>query len=102
MERKTLETEELFADGSYILYVNGTFRGDDAIGRWMYDFMCRYPNDMYYEKLAMMMRYDKETMCKAIADMRKKKEKKRKQRPKQKKQAKMQSGEAIVDKSVIF
>ncbi len=74
MERKTLETEELFADGSYILY----------------------------EKLAMMMRYDKETMCKAIADMRKKKEKKRKQRPKQKKQAKMQSGEAIVDKSVIF
>ena len=32
------ETGELFDDGSHILYVNGAYRDDSAIGKLMHDF----------------------------------------------------------------
>ena len=65
-----------FNDGSHILYVNGTYRGDDDLGKLMHDFSCTNPDDMYYEVLADRARYFKESkegieiMCKAMEDMR--------------------------------
>lgn len=65
-----------FGDGSYILYVNGEYRGDDDIGRLMHDFCCADAGDMHFEQMASRARYLKENpkgvgmMCKAMEDMR--------------------------------
>lgn len=65
-----------FGDGSYILYVNGEYRGDDDIGRLMHDFCCADAADMHFEQMASRARYLKENpkgvgmMCKAMEDMR--------------------------------
>ena len=67
--------KELFGDGSHIVYVNGKYRGDDAIGKLMHDFSCTNPDDMHYEALAERARYFKrdekgaETMCQVLEDM---------------------------------
>ena len=42
--------KKLFGDGSHIIYVNGAYRGNDAIGRLMHDFSCTNPNDMNYKE----------------------------------------------------
>ena len=66
----------LFGDGSYILYVNGKYRGNDEIDKLMHDFSCTDPDDMNYEALAKKARYFKKdtkgvaTMCKIMEDMR--------------------------------
>ena len=66
----------LFGDGSHIIYVNGKYRGNDEIGKLMYDFSCTNPDDMNYEALAKRARYFKQdkkgvaTMCKMMEDMR--------------------------------
>lgn len=76
VERKILETDEFFDDGSHILYVNGAYRGDSDIGKLMHDFSCTDADDMFYGKLADRVRYFKEdakgveSMCKAIEEMR--------------------------------
>ncbi len=70
------EKKVLFGDGSHILYVNGTYRGDDEIGKLMHDFSCTDPDDMNYEALAKKARYFKQdekgvaAMCKIMEDMR--------------------------------
>ncbi len=53
------EEKVLFDDGSHILYVNEKYRGDDEIGRLMYDFSCTDPDEMNYEALAKKARYFK-------------------------------------------
>ena len=69
--------KELFGDGSHIIYVNGRYRGNDEIGKLMYDFSCTDPDDMNYEALAKKARYYKHdekgvaAMCKMMEDMRK-------------------------------
>ena len=70
------ENKVLFGDGSHIIYVNGKYRGNDAIGKLMYDFSCTNPDDMNYETLAKKARYFKQdekgvaAMCKIMEDMR--------------------------------
>ncbi len=70
------EKKVLFGDGSHIIYVNGTYRGDDEIGKLMHDFSCTDPDDMNYEELARKARYFKKdekgvaAMCKIMEDMR--------------------------------
>lgn len=70
-----LDTGEIFDDGSHILYVNGAYRGETALGRLMHDFSCTDPAEMYYGVLADRVRFFKEskegvaTMCKAMEDM---------------------------------
>ena len=54
------ESGALFGDESHILYVNGEYRGDDAVGRLMHDFHCADPQGMYYPVLADRTRYFKE------------------------------------------
>ena len=76
VERSILETDELFCDGSHIIYVNGSYRDDTPIGKLMHDFSCTQPDDMNYGILAERARYFKESkegiaiMCKAMEDMR--------------------------------
>jgi hypothetical protein len=52
MERVIEETGEFVGDGSHIVYVNGSYKGDDPIGRLVHDFRCKDPDDMYYEELS--------------------------------------------------
>ena len=76
IERCFLGTGERFEDGSHILYVNGTYRGDTPIGKLMHDFSCTDAADMYYGTLADRVRFFKESkegieiMCRAMEDMR--------------------------------
>lgn len=78
IERKILETDELFEDGSHIIFVNGQYKDMNSdIGKLMHDFRCTDADDMHYEELAKKVRYFKETeggsgtMCKMMEDMRK-------------------------------
>ena len=64
-------TNELFDDGSHIIYVNGAYKGDDAIGNLIHDFSCKDASDMYYPELAKGMKHFKEEggrkyMCEAV------------------------------------
>ncbi len=60
-----------FEDGSHIIYVNGEYDGDDALGKLMKDFKCKNASDMYYPELAQGVKYFKEErgrdrMCEAV------------------------------------
>lgn len=76
IQRINLTTGKPFDDGSYILYVNGEYRGDSEIGRLMHDFNCTDANDMKIELLAQRTRYLKESpegvgeMCREMEIMR--------------------------------
>jgi predicted transposase/invertase (TIGR01784 family) len=61
VERAVCETGERFGDGSHIIYVNGSYKGDDAIGKLVHDFRCSNADDMYYSQLADGVRYYKES-----------------------------------------
>lgn len=66
------EIEDLFDDGSHIIYVNGSYRGDDAIGKLMHDFGCKESKDIYYPELAKGVKHFKEEeggrriMCESV------------------------------------
>lgn len=66
------EIDGLFDDGSHIIYVNGSYRGDDKVGKLMHDFACKKSKDMYYFELAEGVKHFKEEeggrkiMCEAI------------------------------------
>ena len=77
MERRIIDTDEPFNDGSHIIYVNGEDKNSStALGKLMHDFFCTNPNDMYYDALAEKARYFKEdekgveTMCDVLEEMR--------------------------------
>lgn len=40
-----------------ILYVHGSYNGNDAIGKLMHDFGCKESKDMYYPELAKEVRH---------------------------------------------
>ena len=75
IQRTILETDELFGDGSHILYVNGAYKDDSPLGLLMKDFVCKNPEDMHYKVLADRVRYFKEdekgvkAMCKAVEEL---------------------------------
>ena len=59
--RRTFEdTEEVFNDGTHVLYVNGECQSESPLGRLMHDFFCSDPNDMYSDVLAERVRFFKE------------------------------------------
>ena len=76
VERVNLETEELFNDGSHVLYINGESREDTELGRLMHDFSCWDPNEMHYPIMKAASSYYKETpegveyMCQAFEETR--------------------------------
>lgn len=71
IDRHFREMDEFFDDGSHIIYVNGAYKGDDAIGNLVHDFACKESKDMYYPELAKGMKHFKEEggrkkMCEAV------------------------------------
>lgn len=76
IQRMNVTTGKPFDDGAYILYVNGEYRGDSAIGKLMHDFNCTTANEMNFELMAERTRYLKENpkgveeMCRIIEEMR--------------------------------
>lgn len=66
------EFDDIFDDGSHIVYVNGSYKGDDAVGKLMHDFRCRASRDIYYPELAKGVKHFKEeeggrkAMCEAV------------------------------------
>ena len=73
INRHIEELEEVFQDGSHIIYVNGSYRGDDPLGKLMYDFGCKNAEDMYYEELAKGVKHfkeegEREVMCQAVEE----------------------------------
>ena len=77
IERRIVNIDKPFNDGSHIIYVNGAEKNAATeLGKLMHDFSCTSADDMYYRELADKVRYYKETeeglntMCKVIEDMR--------------------------------
>lgn len=50
----------MFADGSHIIYVNGNYKGNDAIGQLISDFHQTNPENMHYDALAQDVKHFKE------------------------------------------
>lgn len=59
IKRKIQEVNEVFEDGTNIIYVNGEYRDDSPLGLLMKDFACTNPEDIHYEQLATRVRYFK-------------------------------------------
>ena len=60
VDRYIKETDEVFADGSHIIYVNGNYKGSDAIGQLISDFHQTNPENMHYDALAQGVKHFKE------------------------------------------
>lgn len=70
IDRYIRETQELFQDGSHIIYVNGKYDGNDEIGQLMHDFRCVESKDIHFKELADGVRHFKETEegCEIMCD----------------------------------
>lgn len=72
IDRYIRETEELFDDGSHIIYVNGNYKGNDEIGQLMNDFRQTDSDKIHYAALAKGVKHFKDTekgreqMCEAV------------------------------------
>ena len=69
-------TDIKYEDGKHIWYVNGAYRGDDAIGRLMHDFSCNEASNMSYQLMSERTKYLKENekgvqeMCRISEEIR--------------------------------
>ncbi len=73
VNRYVEELDQVFKDGSHIIYVNGAYKGDDALGRLIADFKCKEAEEMHYAELAKGVKHFKEEggrarMCKAVEE----------------------------------
>lgn len=73
IERKVVETNELFNDRMHIIFVNGAYtKTDDKLGKLIHDFKCEDPNQMYNNVIANKVNYFKnekgglDYMCKIM------------------------------------
>ncbi|MGN1181505.1 MAG: PD-(D/E)XK nuclease family transposase, partial [Faecalibacillus sp.] len=75
IQRKVEETGKSFQDGAMIMYVNGRYRGNDAIGRLMHDFnqkdYRKIHNKILREKVRKLKetKEGKEKMCKLFEEI---------------------------------
>lgn len=66
------ETGEALEDGAHIIYVNGTYKGNDEIGKLIHDFNSLKSEEMNYKELADGVHHFKETeegrdiMCESV------------------------------------
>ncbi len=72
VDRIIAETGENFGDGSHIIYVNGSYQGEDSIGSLMNDFRAKKSSSIINSELAAGVKNYKETqkgrgiMCDAV------------------------------------
>ena len=62
IDRTIKENGDNFGDGTHIIYVNGSIKGKNALGKLMEDFFCTEPDKMNYKILADRTRQFKEDM----------------------------------------
>ena len=76
VERVITELDQPFEDAAHIMYVNGEYRAEDAVGMLMHDFFCDDPDQMHYKELAKRADFFKHepkgvnSMCKIMQDLR--------------------------------
>ncbi len=74
INRRIQETDNAFEDGSHIIYVNGSYKGNDDIARLMDDFRQTESENMHFKVLAQGVEHYKETekgretMCDAVKE----------------------------------
>ena len=74
IEKTVKNTNLPFDDGCTIIYVNGAYRGNDAIGKLMHDFCSANADEMNYNELASRVRLHKqqtkgvEKMCRIFEE----------------------------------
>ena len=62
IERQILGTDQLFGDGTHIVFVNGAYQDlSTRLGRLLHDLACPDPDKMYHEVLAQTVRFHKQT-----------------------------------------
>ncbi len=72
VERIVRETGKPFEDGSHIIYVNGSYKGEDELAKLIEDFHQKNPANMHYKALSDGMKHFKEiekgreTMCDSV------------------------------------
>lgn len=71
---------KFWPEHSHIVYVNGSYKGNDPIGRLMHDFNCKKSKDMYHKELADGVKHFKEEggrnmVCDAVEEYAEKKAK---------------------------
>ena len=68
------EADLVFDDGVHTIYVNGSYRGNDAIGKLMHDFSTPNADEMNYKEIAERVRFHKQqeggkkTMCRIFEE----------------------------------
>jgi hypothetical protein len=60
IEKTVKGTDLTFDDGCKIMYVNGAYKADDAIGHLMHDFRTADASEMYYNEIANRVRIHKQ------------------------------------------
>ena len=74
IDRYVRETGKIFEDGSHIIYVNGSYRGDDEIAHLIEDFHQKDAEDIHNKVLADGVKHFKETeegreiMCESVKE----------------------------------
>ena len=58
--KKIEGTSLSFDDGAHIIYVNGEYRENDAVGHLMHDFCTASADDMFYSEIAERVRFHKQ------------------------------------------
>ena len=75
IQRRIKETEDIFQDGQYILYVNSKKQDDTELGRLMHDLHCEEADKMYSNVLSARIQQLKETeegvktMCQELEEI---------------------------------
>ena len=75
IQRRIKETEDIFQDGQYILYVNSKKQDDTELGRLMHDLHCKDAGKMYSNVLSARVQQLKETtegvnqMCQELEEI---------------------------------
>ncbi len=57
IERIITQNQQNFGDGEHIIYVNGSYNSNDALGKLVKDFQCKVPKEMNYNELAGRAKY---------------------------------------------
>lgn len=76
IERRIVQTDKSFNDGSNIIYVNGSYKTTETpLGQLIHDFFCERSKDIFNDVLADRYKYLKETeegesnMCQIIDEL---------------------------------
>ena len=77
IDRVVRETKKVFEDGTHIIYVNGSYKGESGneLDDLIHDFFCANPEDMRHRQLAARVSFLKENkrgvrkVCKIMEDL---------------------------------